>query len=100
MGPFQWALAWVQTAAAGVALAIDAQNVATMGLMGLAGLRRVPKDEALRMVFEKPPVFGAAGVAWQEALFEGRDWTGQARAAARPLARKTRASRRLLSRRR
>ena len=40
MGPFQWALAWVQTAAAGVALAIDAQNVATMRLMGLAGLRR------------------------------------------------------------
>lgn len=99
-----WALpiyqTWLKAAGAGVALALDSQSVATMRLMGLAGLRPSAPDEALRMVIEKPAAFFASGLAWQRAVWSGGDLPSQALAASKPLARKAKANNRRLKRRR
>jgi hypothetical protein len=92
--PFQlWTLG-LQT---GVMLA-EAQTVVLLRLWGMAGLWPVSPSESTRMVTEKWPAFlsayGAAGVA----AMKGHGPHRIASAALRPIARKTRANSRRLSR--
>ena len=99
MWPFVFLQSMAQTMSTGMALALDAQSVITLRLMGLAGLRPSPRGESWRMIQEKPQAFWAAGLAWQKALLAGGDWHAQAQAATRPLARKARSNHLRLTRR-
>ncbi|WGW03542.1 antifreeze protein [Tropicibacter oceani] len=99
MWPFVFLQSWMQTASAVMGLALDAQSVVNLRLMGLAGLRPSPRGECWRMIQEKPQAFWAAGLAWQKALLAGGDWHAQTQAATRPLARKARSNHRRLARR-
>ncbi|MFZ7092905.1 antifreeze protein [Primorskyibacter sp. 2E233] len=99
MWPLSMVQAWMRTASAGVAMAIDVQSVINLRILGLAGLRASPEGEGWRMIHEKQPAFMAAGIAWQNAILAGDDWSAQAEAATRPLARKARSNHRRLMRR-
>ncbi len=98
-----WALpfyqTWLRAAGESAALTLDSQSVATLRVLGLAGLRPSDAEEALCMVLEKPAAFLAAGWAWQRAFLSGQDLPSQTLAAAQPLARKAAANNRRLKHR-
>ncbi|MFV0245604.1 MAG: antifreeze protein [Qingshengfaniella sp.] len=79
-------------------LAVEAQSVIAMRMMGMTGLWTMPRSENERMLREKPPAFThAVWAAWAAAL--GGQRPDQVMAAAvRPLRRQTRRNVRRLGR--
>lgn len=80
-------------------MAVEAQSVIALRLMGLSGLWSVTPRESLRMVSEKGPAFRDASMAAVAAAMGGKRPDEIVDAAVKPLRRKTRANVRRLSRR-
>jgi glucose dehydrogenase len=70
-------------------LAFAAQSVMAMRMLGMAGAWNVAPSETRRMAAEKPPAFLAAGMAAASAAMQGDRPDQIARAAMRPLRRRT-----------
>ena len=88
---------WTLGLRTGVMLA-EAQAVVTFRVWGMAGLWPVSPSETTRMVAEKWPAFFSAYGAAGAAAMKGHGPHRIAAAALRPIARKTRANARRLSR--
>ncbi|WP_068296665.1 hypothetical protein [Pararhodobacter sp. CCB-MM2] len=78
---------------------IEAQQVIAMRLLGLAGLWRVSPGENARMLLEKIDAGSEAGLAATRALVRGAPPLAIAGAALKPVARRTAANSRRLSKR-
>lgn len=78
-------------------LAFEAQAVVAMRLWGMAGVWSIRPTEPIRMFTEKPAVFVEAAAVASQAMITGRRPDQVARAAMRPLRRKTKANVRRLS---
>lgn len=95
MNPFAFFLLTMRT---GLML-IEAQQVIAMRLLGLAGLWRVSPGENARMLLEKLDAGTEAGLAATRALARGAPPVAVAGAALKPVARRTAANSRRLSKR-
>ncbi len=93
--PFGLFLTGIQTAQ----LAVEAQTVITLRLLGMAGLWPVSRTEMQRMWTEKPSAFVQSGGAATMAAMTGKRPDQIMDAAIKPLRAKTRANSRRLSRR-
>lgn len=94
MHPFAYARLGYET---GLML-MQAQMVIALRMMGLSGMTKQAPGENMRMITEKLAAAQAAGAAAWLAGMQGRDAAEVARAALRPVGRKTRANLRRLTR--
>ena len=88
MTPFSFWLTGVQTAT----MLAEAQLVMTLRLAGMAGAIPLPRGEAGRMLSEKVAAVGQAGLAAGQAMAAGKTPNAVAQAALAPVARRTRAN--------
>lgn len=79
-------------------MALEAQTVVALRLLGMAGLWAVPHADDMRMVLEKPDAFVRSATAASQAMLSGKRPDQIATAAIKPLRRKTRANARRLTR--
>ncbi|MEM9476287.1 MAG: antifreeze protein [Pseudomonadota bacterium] len=98
MGRFDPFGVWIASIEA-TRLAIEAQTVVALRLWGMAGIWSIRPTEPVRMFTEKPAAFVEAAAVASHAMLKGRSPDQVARAAMRPLRRKTRANVRRLSKR-
>ena len=80
------------------ALAVEAQSVITMRLLGMAGMWNWPRGEALRMVSEKQKALTEASSAVTAAMMRGTAPGPLLQAAITPFERHVRRNRKRLSR--
>ena len=63
---------YLSAAASFCQLAVEAQNVVALRVMGLAGIWNTPVDESWRMMAEKPKTFLVSGSEGATALLAGK----------------------------
>ena len=80
-------------------LAVEAQNVIALRVMGLAGIWNTPFDESWRMLAEKPKTFLVSGSEGTAALLAGKPPEKVVSATLEPLQQATRENRVRLSER-
>mgnify|MGYP003707820909 CR=1 FL=1 len=81
------------------ALALEAQAVIAMRMMGMAGLWPVTKSEGRRMILEKPEAFSNAAMAAAKRAIKGGRVDDVVSVATKSLTRKARANRKRLAKR-
>lgn len=99
MNPLTMSLAMFRTGMDAFLMVTEAQAVIAMRLWGLAGVWSVAPAEATRMLSEKPPILARAATEALGAAMTGKRPDEVAAAWLKPVARRTSANRRRLSRR-
>ena len=90
---------YLSAAASFCHLAVEAQNVVALRVMGLAGIWNTPFDEGWRMMAEKPKTFFVSGSEGTAALLSGKSPDKVVSAALEPLQQAARDNRVRLSER-
>ena len=99
MGPFEFPVSAFRTGLAATMMLAEAQQVMLMRFLGMAGLWSVQPSETARMVSEKLPALSHAARAALDAAARGGRPDQIAAAWLKPVARRTAANRRRLTRR-